>query len=148
MGLYQKIKKSYKHMIKVSKRQWEINNIPKLSELTENPKLFWSHSRSLTGATKSSISNVIPPRQRVEHFSELLYSENERKDGQELFLYDHADRNLRNTIIDSPFTSEEIVKGIALLKSKKASGYDSISNEMIKASLQDSKNSDMPRGVV
>ena len=33
------------------------------------------------------------------------------------------------------FTSEEIVKGTALLKSKKASGYDSISNEMIKASL-------------
>ena len=112
------------------------------------PKLFWSHSRSLTGATKSSISNVIPPQQWVEHFSELLYSENERKDDQELFLYDDADRNLRNTIIDSPFTSEEIVKGIALLKSKKASGYDSISNEMIKASLQDSKNSDMPRGVV
>ena len=51
-------------------------------------------------------------------------------------------------MFDSPFTSEEIVKGTALLKSKKASGYDSISNEMIKASLQDSTNSDMPRGVV
>ena len=32
------------------------------------------------------------------------------------------------------FTSEEIVKGTALLKSQKSSGYDSISNEMIKAS--------------
>ena len=122
MGLYQKIKKSYKHIIKVSKRQWEINNIPKLSELTEDPKLFWSYSRSRTGATKSRISNVIPPQQWVEHFAELLYSENERKDGQELFLFDDADRNLRNTMFDSPFTSEEIVKGTALLKSKKASG--------------------------
>ena len=37
MGLYQKIKKSYKHMIKVSKQQWDINNIQKLSELTEDP---------------------------------------------------------------------------------------------------------------
>ena len=60
------------------------------------------------------------------------------KNDQELFQYDDADRNIRNTIFDSPFTSEEIVKGTALLKPKKASGCDSIStvNEMIKANLQ------------
>ena len=56
----------------------------------------------------------------------MLYSENERKDDQEL---------VRNTIFNSPFISEEIAKGTILLKSKKASGQDSISNEMIKASL-------------
>ena len=61
-------KKSYKHMIKVSKRQWEIKNIQKLSELTEDPKLFWSHLKSLRGATKSSTSNVIPPQKWVEQF--------------------------------------------------------------------------------
>ena len=33
------------------------------------------------------------------------------------------------------FTSNVIVKGTTLLKSKKASGYDSMSNEMIKESL-------------
>ena len=60
------------------------------------------------------------------------------KNDQELFQYDDVDRNIRNTIFDSPFTSEEIVKGTALLKPKKASGCDSIStvNEMIKANLQ------------
>ena len=54
------------------------------------------------------------------------------------FQYDDADRNIRNTIFDSPFTSEEIVKGTALLRPKNASGCDSIStvNEMIKANLQ------------
>ena len=130
MGQYQKIKKSYKHMIKVTKQQMEIKNIQELLELTGDPKLFWSHLKSLRGATKSSTSNVILPQKWVEHFSKLLYSEIERKEDQ-----DDADRNIRNTIFDSPFTSEEIVKGTALLKSKKASGYDSISNEMIKASL-------------
>ena len=135
MGQYLKIKKSYKHMIKVSKRQWEIKNIKKLLELTEDPKLFWSHLKSLRGATKSSTLKVIPPQQWVEHFSKLLYSETERKEDQDLFLYDDFDRNVRNTILDSPFTTEEIVKGTALLKSKKASGYDSISIEMIKPSL-------------
>ena len=40
----------------------------------------------------------------------------------------------------SPFTSEEIIKGTTLMKSKKASGHNSISNEMIKASLPSSSS--------
>ena len=105
--------------------------------LTENPKLFWSHLKSLRGAIKSSTPNVISPQQWVEHFSKLLYSENERK---ELFLNNDADRNTRNAILGSPFASEKIVKGTTLLKSKKSSGHDSISNEMIKASLPSSSS--------
>ena len=122
-------------MIKISKRHWEINNIQKLSKITENPNLFWSHLKSLRGAIKSSTPNVISRQQWVEPFSKLLYSENERQDDQERFLDNDTDRNIRNAILDSPFPSEGIVKGTTLLKSKKASGYDSISNEMIKASL-------------
>ena len=63
MGQYQKIKKGYKHMIKISKQHWEINNVQKLSELTENPNLFWSHLKLLRGAIKSNIPNVISPLQ-------------------------------------------------------------------------------------
>ena len=88
--------------------------------------------------TKSSTPDFIPPQQWVEHFSKLLYSENERKEDQELFQYNDTDRNITNTIFDSPFTSEEIVEGNTLLKTKKPSGHDYISNEMIKASLPSS----------
>ena len=42
--------------------------------------------------------------------------------------------------MDYPFTSEEKVKGATLLKAKKATGHDSISNEMIKASLPSSSS--------
>ena len=42
--------------------------------------------------------------------------------------------------MDSPFTSEEIIKGTTLLKSKKASGHDSISDEIIVASLPPSSS--------
>ena len=66
-----KIKKGYKHMIKIRKRYWKINNIQKLSDLTENPKLFWSHLRSLRGAIKSSTLNVMSPQQWDEHFSKF-----------------------------------------------------------------------------
>ena len=65
-------------MIKVSKQQWEIKNIQKLSELTENPKLFWSCLKSLTGATKSSTSNVIPSQQWVEHKIAIFWNLKQR----------------------------------------------------------------------
>ena len=58
-------------MIKIRKRHWKINNIQKLSDLTENPKLFWSHLRSLRGAIKSSTLNVMSPQQWDEHFSKF-----------------------------------------------------------------------------
>ena len=122
-------------MIKISKRQWEIKNIQKLSELTENAKLFWCEKKLMRGAIKSSTANVVSLQQWVEHFSKLLYSEIEKQVHQDLFLHNDADRNIRNTILDSPFASKEIVKGTTLLKSKKAIGHDSISNEMIKAIL-------------
>ena len=122
-------------MIKISNRQWEINNIQKLSELTENAKLFWCEKKLMRGAIKSSTANVVSLQQWVEHFSKLLYSEIEKQVHQDLFLHNDADRNIRKTILDSPFASKEIVKGTTLLKSKKAIGHDSISNEMIKAIL-------------
>ena len=40
-----------------------------------------------------------------------------------------------NAILDTLFTSKKFNKSTSVLKSKKASGHDSISNEMIKASL-------------
>ena len=76
----------------------------------------------------------------VGYFSKLLYTKNKGKDDQNLFLYNDTDRNIRNAILDSPFTSKEIVKGATLLKSKKTSDHDSISNEMIKASLSSSSS--------
>ena len=58
----------------------------------------------------------------------------------EVFLYNDTDRNIMNAILDSPFTSEEIVKGTSVLKSKKVSGHDSIKNNMIKASFPSSSS--------
>ena len=37
-----------------------------------------------------------------------------------------------NSALDSPFSADEVFKGIAQLKNKKASGNDLIGNEMIK----------------
>ena len=45
-GQYQKVKKEYKFLIKSYKKEWEITNIKKLTTLTENPKIFWSHLKA------------------------------------------------------------------------------------------------------
>lgn len=46
----------------------------------------------------------------------------------------HDSRNGIKDMLDSLFTTEEISNGIKKLKNNKASGLDSISNEIIKAS--------------
>ena len=79
-------------------------------------------------------------KKRGGYFSKSLYTEKKGKDDQNLFLYNDTDRNIRNAILDSPFTSKEIVKGATLLKPKKSNGHDSISDEMIKASLSSSSS--------
>ena len=43
-----------------------------------------------------------------------------------------------NAIIDCPFASREIFKGNSVLRSKKVSGHDSVSSEMIKERLPSS----------
>ena len=66
-------------MIKISRRHWKINCIKKLSDLTENPTLFWSRLKYLRGAIKSSTSNVVSPQQWLEHFQNCVILKIKRK---------------------------------------------------------------------
>ena len=132
LGQYNKIKRKYKHTIKTIKQKWEIENIRVLENLSSNPKLFWQHIKKLRKKTNNSPNQVnsIPPKKWVEHFSSLFnVKENDKNklEGSNKILAD----NKHNAILDSPFTIEEISKGIRELKLRKASGNDSISNEMI-----------------
>ena len=86
----------------------------------DNPKQFWSHLKSLRGIEKSDTLNAISPNKWVEHFSKIFE------------FIDFTNDNQR--VLISQFTAEEISNGIEKLKNNKASGLDSISNEMIKAS--------------
>ena len=44
----------------------------KLETLTNNPKQFWQHLKTLTGKLKSNFADAIPSRQLIEHFSKLF----------------------------------------------------------------------------
>ena len=99
----------------------------------DNPKQFWSHLKSLRGIEKSDTLNAISPNKWVEHFSKIFESNNiEGTNPEPLPNLDFINDNQR--VLISQFTAEEISNGIKKLKNNKASGLDSISNEMIKAS--------------
>ena len=98
----------------------------------DNPKQFWSHLKSLRGIEKSDTLNAISPNKWVEHFSKIFESNNiEGRNPEPLPNLDFINDNQR--VLISQFTAEEISNGIKKLKNNKASGLDSISNEMIKA---------------
>ena len=98
----------------------------------DNPKQVWSDLKSLTGIEKSGTLNAISPNKWVETFSKMFESKNiEGKTPEPLPDLDFINDNQRVLILQS--TSEEFSNGIKKLKNSKASGLDSISNEMIKA---------------
>ena len=108
----------------------------KLETLTNNPKEFWKHLKTLKSKSKPNPVEAIPPKKWIDHFSKLFNNGKENNSNENTTL-SIANTNSKcskeNQILDSPFTLEEISKGIKQLKNQKASGYDSISNEMIKA---------------
>ena len=99
----------------------------------DNPKQFWSHLKSLRGIEKSDTLNAILPNKWVERFSKIFESKNiEVKNSEPMPNLDFINDSQR--VLISQFTAEEISNGIKKLKNNKASGLDSISNEMIKSS--------------
>ena len=133
MGQYQKVKKSYNHTIKINKRKSETDHIKRLESLVDNPKQFWSHLKSSRGIEKSDTLNATSPNKWVEHFSKIFESKNiEGKNPEPMPNLDFINDN--QIVLISQFTAEEISNGIKKLKNNKASGLDSISNEMIKGS--------------
>ena len=129
---YQKIGKKYKYTIKIQKQKWEENHIKKLETLTNNPKQFWKHLKILRGKLKYNSVDAIPPRQCIEHFSKPFYVEENTTVKNKLLKAPNPKFVRENATLDSPFSADEVSKGIAQLKNKKASDNDSISNEMIK----------------
>ena len=118
--------------MKTQKQKREENNIKKLETLEDNPKQLIQHLKTLRGNLQSNSVDAIPPGhfsgtfQGTEHFSEENSTVNNN-----LLKATNPKCIRENSTLDSTFTVDEVSKGIARLKNKKASGYDSISNEMI-----------------
>ena len=92
-----------------------------------NSKLFWENWKKCSETIAPKLKSNIKGKQWFEHFSKL---HNETGIKQITQINDNVTPN----ILNDPFTEDELSNVINSLKTKKATGIDKISNEMIKSS--------------
>jgi hypothetical protein len=147
VGKYNVVKKEYKNLLKMSKREYECNSLQYLKKLTPHPKQFWKYLKNIVGSKKcQSQSNIISPEVWIDHFSSLnnLNPNDDRdSDMHVMSVMDVVSNTLGEechtpvcSLLDKKFTHKEIYEGIRKLKNGKASGCDGISNEIIKSAAK------------
>ena len=129
-----KVKKEHKFHIKSYKKEWELTNIKKLTALTENPKVFWSHLKTLTGKSKvtSEALNLISVDSLVKHFSTHYHSKQTNQNEIQVICNPKENCEKTDSILDALITIEEICKTIKELKVNRANGNCILISEMQK----------------
>ena len=112
-------------------------------KLVDNSSQFWKKDKKLRNGNKKSV-NLISPTDWYNYFSKLANTDErvnkECYNKQHYIILEKLKDILQNTEqmiateeLDKPLTQKEIEEGIDKLKNNKASGNDSISNEMLKS---------------
>ena len=102
----------------------------------EDPKAFWKQVHNMLRGDKREQTDI-DPQEWVSHFTSLLNSETNASDEQFQEFVKHSLGIIENCsgdhgVLDFEITKEDLMKYIRKLKTGKASGIDSITNEMIK----------------
>jgi hypothetical protein len=137
-NLYMSKKKEYRKLLKRQQRAHKDTILKQLSsDFLNNPTDFWKLLDSLRNndsETTTNAENITMP-EWVEHFKSISLKSDKHKFDKYLPEFLRLENGPANKIFDNlnePITISEIKKVIKNLKNKKASGYDMISNEMIK----------------
>ena len=119
--------KQYKKLCNKKKYDFEKKEIFKLNEAADNPKSFWDAWKNI-GETQNDdpIDLMKMDGYKWENYYKTLY----KGPPQDPKASISASTNL---ILDKEFTIVDLTETIDNLKNKKASGYDRITNEFIKA---------------
>ena len=131
--------KNYKRQINRAKANEREHILSELkSYQSKDPKKFWNVLRNGTGNRKKGDVDTLTTENFYEHFVKLNENLADQEESEPTYLEERQEEfgniNLDNSSLNSPFTIEELRKGIKALKNGKASGHDKIVNEMLKAS--------------
>ena len=135
-GKYIHMKKLLQSIVKKLKREQKNILMRKIQEFENNdPKAFWNLISKIRKSHNDDEN--IDPELLFSHFKQLHQAKStntfdkdfEHKIKEKL---DKIDKDKVIDILDEPTTVKEVLDVIKLLKNKKASGPDCISNEMIK----------------
>ena len=106
-----------------------------------DPKQYMNLVNSLRSGTFDKKNNsdieAIPPDEWFDHFSSLLGSRVEKSqcdEEMEKFFDENVDKI--SSELDHPFTKKEFLFSVKNLKNNKATSFDCISNEMLKAGVE------------
>ena len=115
-------------MIKREKEEYKEKIVKDMSLSKGDHKTFWKLLEKIQKENKNTSKDRIPPKRWNEHFTKILRGKNGNPtlppDSEKVGLLDY-DINL-----------EELKKASYILRLNKASGFDSLSNEMIIALME------------
>ncbi len=120
-------KKKLKKLVRKKKRQHKkrtLNEMEKCSNTDQ--KKYWKLLKQLEQKDKST-TQYVSPRNLFDHFKSILNSKRNLK---------MPPNSTKIGKLDYPFTSEELEKSKKSLKRGKATGLDTLSNEMISCFLE------------
>ena len=120
--------KLLKKLIKRKKEEYRLGIIQDMNLKKGDQKLFWKLLDKLQTQNKDIFKNHISGKRWNEHFKSVLIN-----DGQ---APNFPPDSQENGQLDYPITMDELDKASYILKPNKASGYDSVSNEMILCLLE------------
>ena len=115
-------------MIKKKKRDYRQGIIEDLHLKKGDQKLFWKLLDKLQSKNKDIFQRHIPAKKWNDHFKKILVNE------ERIPIF--PPNSHENGELDHPITMDELDKASYVLKLNKASGHDSISNEMILGFLE------------
>ena len=118
-------KKKYKKIIRCAKSKYECETLGRVSNIKEvSSNEFWKNANILRKPKDTSLSKI-PPEEVFEYFSNLL------KDRQPATVLDIFSRSVEVGPLDFEISEDELYLVIRLLKWKKSTGPDRISNEIL-----------------
>ena len=120
--------KSLKKMIKRKKNEYKENIVQEMSLSKGDHKTFWKLLEKIQKENKNASKDHIPAKRWNEHFKKILRDKNGNPT-----LPPNSDKV---GILDYDITLEELKKAAYILRLNKASGFDSLSNEMIIALME------------
>ena len=138
-GRYHKMRKEHKKLVKHTAQKFKEQLLDKINSLeSNNPKDFWSMVNSMKDAKQNNVIDSISPQTWFDWFQKLNSVSNVTDNNLEKEI-EFVIRNMKDfsnkyvESLDQSITKSEIVKASRKLKNGKSTGFDGISNEMIKS---------------
>ena len=121
----------YKRHVKMVRKRYKREIVNEINALSANRgQELWKHINRLRKSDIVEEETFVSPEDWISHYQQLLY-DNQESHATFYFLNEDLDMENANSpnddILGKPITTKEIHKQISKLKSKKASGRDSIS---------------------